>query len=384
MKRYLLILAALALAALSFPSTANATCGAGSGTCFVVVAGGNSSATTTWSASSGGITCTCVPAATDAVILDNLAGQLTISAALSVASIDASGTGGSGSPYTGTLTHNAFVLTIGGNLFKLVAGMTYAPNSARQITFTSTSGTTLITSAGKTLPQVSFNGVGGTFQLQDNLSANNSQTLTSGTLDLNGKTITQLAEFIGTGSTTRVLNCGVGGGITLTGLTSTLLDVSGTGITTDGNCIITLSSITATGSRALNLGTSLTFAGVVISQAAAASFPAISITATTPTITTMTLNGPLWLQPSSTTYTVGTFNIVGTSGNQVMLSSAVSNGTGPTFNVTTAVMTWAGFMDITFGTSAVSPTNCFAFGNNSFNGGTCAAPSGGGGRIIGG
>jgi len=372
----------------AFPSIAIAACGDGASNCFVVAAGGNSGTAATWSATSGGATCSgssCPtgPAAGDTVILDAAAGQLTINATLTVAGLDARGL--SANPYTNTLTHNAFALNIGGNLFVLVNGMTYAPNSTRAINFTSTSGTTLITPANKTLGTVTFNGVGGTFQLQANMATAGTTTLTAGTLDLNTRIITHLGVFIANGSTTRVVNCGSGGGFTATSTGSnTPLDFSGTNISTDGNCNLTLATVTAVGARTVNFGTSLTFASFSAAQTQSTTFPTIALSGTTPTITTMTLTGPLYVTPSaSSVMAVGTFNIVGSSTGLVFLGNGSGTGTN-TFNVTTAAMTWAVFQNVTFGTSAVSPTNCFALGSN-FNGGTCAPPSaGGGGRIIGG
>ena len=130
-----------------------------------------------------------VPGASDDVFFDGVGtgnSASTILASQSVKSLDMTG-------YANTLTQNtSVILTVAGNgvVFKLASGMTYVPGSGLAgITFTGTSGTTLITTAGKTPFNIVFNGVGGTFQLQDDLTITNNFTRTNGTFDPNGKTV---------------------------------------------------------------------------------------------------------------------------------------------------------------------------------------------------
>ncbi len=58
------------LLALLGATQAQATCGSGGGTCYAIGVTGtvNWTSTSNWSASSGGASCTCVPATTDAVL----------------------------------------------------------------------------------------------------------------------------------------------------------------------------------------------------------------------------------------------------------------------------------------------------------------------------
>ena len=87
--------------------------------------------------------------------------------------------------------------TVYGNL-KLSTGMTLTATS-NALFFSATSGTQQITTNGKTIDfPLTFNGVGGTFQLQDALTMGSTRTatLTNGTLDLNGKTMTVGTRFI--------------------------------------------------------------------------------------------------------------------------------------------------------------------------------------------
>ena len=86
--------------------------------------------------------------------------------------------------------------TIYGNL-KLSTGMTLTAIGSA-MTFGATSGTQQITTNAKTINfPLTFNGVGGTFQLQDALTMGSTRTatLTNGTLDLNGKTLTVGTAF---------------------------------------------------------------------------------------------------------------------------------------------------------------------------------------------
>lgn len=98
-----------------------------------------------------------------------------------------------------------FVVTIFGNL-QFSTNMSVS-SSTNTMTFAATSGTKTIDTAGLTVDRpYTFNGVGGTFQLQAALTsgATRTVTLTNGTLDLNGYTLTT-GIFSSTNSNTRVL-----------------------------------------------------------------------------------------------------------------------------------------------------------------------------------
>ena len=98
-----------------------------------------------------------------------------------------------------------------------------------------------ITSAGITWTQsITINAPGGTFKLLDNLTSSSATafTLTSGTLDVNGKTLTAVL-FSSSNSNTRTIAFGTGN-ITLTGNAATIL---GIGVATN---------LTVTGSRTFN------------------------------------------------------------------------------------------------------------------------------------
>jgi hypothetical protein len=136
--------------------------------------------------------------------------------------------------YSGTLGQIVGT-TIFGNL-TLSTGMSLTASNVT-MTFGATSGTQQITTNGKTLDfPVTFNGVGGTFRLQDAMTVGSTRTttLTNGTLDLNNLTLTT-GLFSSSNSNTRTIAFGATGQITLTGnaatvwLTSTTTNFSYTG-----------------------------------------------------------------------------------------------------------------------------------------------------------
>lgn len=138
---------------------------------------------------------------------------------------------------------NSNAINVYGN-FTASTAMSFS-GGASSIVFASTSGSKTITANGRTFNvSIIFNGVGGTWVLQDNLTIGNQLvTLTNGTLDLNGKNLT--GSFSSSNSNIRTLNFGVGKIIltqtgtiwdttTTTNLTiagTPVVDVTGTGAT---------------------------------------------------------------------------------------------------------------------------------------------------------
>jgi hypothetical protein len=116
-------------------------------------------------------------------------------------------------------------ITIYGN-FKASTGMTHS-SSGNVTTFAATSGVKTINTAGVTFDRpFTFNGVGGTFQLAAALTsgATRTATLTAGTLDLAGYTLTT-GLFNSNNSNVRTLAFGTGK-IVLTSTTGTVLSMS--------------------------------------------------------------------------------------------------------------------------------------------------------------
>lgn len=164
----------------------------------------NSSNTTNWSATSGGSGGASVPTSADDVFLNaSSTGTVTLSASSVCRNLNCTG-------FTGTITHPAAVtITISGSL-TLSSGMTYTLGNAATsaITFTSTSTGNTITTAGKVLGNITFNGAGGAWTLQDNLAATGGTiTLTAGSWDTGSKSVSA-ASFSSANSTVRTLTLG--------------------------------------------------------------------------------------------------------------------------------------------------------------------------------
>jgi hypothetical protein len=158
--------------------------------------------------------------------------------------------------FGGTLGNS--IITIYGN-FKASTGMTRTAGTGTY-TFAATSGTKTITTAAVVFDNpFTFNGVGGTFQLQDALTsgATRSCTLTNGTLDLNNFTLTT-GFFSSTNSNTRVLAFGTGK-IVITGNNATVCNTNtATGLTVTGSKRIELSYSGGVGTRTISGATNAT------------------------------------------------------------------------------------------------------------------------------
>lgn len=162
---------------------------------------------------------------------------------------------------------STFVVTIYGNL-KASTGMTVV-SSANTMTFAATSGTKTINTAGVTFDRpFTFNGVGGTWQLQAALTsgATRACTLTNGTLDLASYTLTT-GSFSSTNSNTRVLAFGTGK-MVVTGTSATVFtSATSTGFTMTGTRTVEFTGVGLVGdTRTINGG--LTTAGGVAANAA--------------------------------------------------------------------------------------------------------------------
>lgn len=262
MKRLLFLFLFIAFSPLAFAAD-RYWCGGGSSVNW------NATGPTNWCTASNGVgTDASVPGSTDAVIFDGVgvgASNSTLSASTEIVSLDMTG-------YTNTLTHsNSQTLTINGLLFILSSGMTYLSSSASAVIFTSTSGTTLITTNGKNIRTSTFNGAGGTFQLQDDwvgspvVVGSNTTTLTAGTLDCNGHSFST-GILSTSNSNTRAISC-AGGTVNLFGSGNVLAASTTTGLTVDfsNNGVLGINN-TSAASATLQLGTvSSAFGDVVIS-----------------------------------------------------------------------------------------------------------------------
>jgi hypothetical protein len=163
----------------------------------------NTTSTTNWSATSGGAGGASVPTVADNVIFDQAATYtVTMTGALACLNITVSA--GVVTFATGTTP----TLNVRGS-WSTIAGTVW--NSTGLVTFTSTTAAT-ITSGGITInAPFTFNGTGGVWTLQDNLTLANTltTTLTAGTLALGSFTL-KTGLFNSSGTVARTLNFGTG------------------------------------------------------------------------------------------------------------------------------------------------------------------------------
>jgi hypothetical protein len=405
------LLAIVALTALAFAAApAEAACAGG--ICYFK--GGTSAGAvnnvSNWSTvSTTGAACACSPGSTDAVILDSgSTSPMLIGSALSVGTFDASGAGGTGSPYTGTVTHNAVqtltINTAAANSLKFSAAMTYTPLSSNAlVTFANTTGSAVLTSAGKNFGGITVNtGTTGTIgvQLADNLNVTGFSgailTLTGGTLDAatNLATITA-SQFSSSGSTARTLTLGgnikVGGSnaaqnntiwntATPTNLTITANARSLEVVSPPAIQGLILAGGGATGLPALLVDDNTGGATVALSITGSSSWPSMTV-------------GAGWniILPNAGTQTIaggGTCAFNGTTANPTMLSVFSVNGVATLSSASTScTATNAMLYGITgSGGATFTATNSVNMGTNagwSFSG-SFGGGGGGHGGIIGG
>ena len=155
----------------------------------------NATANTNWSDTDGGANNATAPGSGDVAIFNGNSGSGTsvLNTAFTIQNLNCTG-------YTGTLTHNGGVTltlnTAAATTLFLSSTMTYTAASATSlITFASTSGANNdITTNGKRLGAMTFNGVGGVYRLLDALRvdivAGSLITLTNGTFNANGFAVT--------------------------------------------------------------------------------------------------------------------------------------------------------------------------------------------------
>jgi hypothetical protein len=265
--------------------------------------------------------------------------------------------------------------TIYGNLI-LSSGMTLASGTS-VTTFGATSGTKTITSNGKTLDfPITFDGVGGTWQLQDALTMGSGRTLThtNGTINLNGNTLTVGTAYT-TATGTKNLTFNGGALVCPAASTTAFNNAAPTGYTTTAG--------TGTGKISMTAATAKTFVGggstfnCTLSNDGAGAL----------TITGSNTFGDLTttVRPSTITVTSGTtqtfqnFSLSGTAGNLVTV--APSSTTNYSFVKSGAVVN-TDYLSISRCTATPSTTTWY-IGANSTDGGNntglifTAAPAGG-------
>lgn len=291
-----------------------------------------------WALTSGGTGGEAVPTAGDDVFFDSASGNVTVT----VASTPALALNLSFATFTGTFAGSTAV-TVSGNLTldNTMAGYT---NTAA-LTFNATSGTQVVTTDGVVIAAVVTQaGDGGTVQLFDNwtMGSTRTYTLTNGTLDLNGKTLS-CGIFSSNNSNTRNITSG-GGGITVTGSGASVWALNTvTNFTLTGNLTVTFNYSGSTGTRTIACGA--TAEANSVSLAITAGTDALAITGSSKGIDctghtggalgsgTRTIYGGL-ITTSGMTTTDGTAvtTFAATSGTHSLTSAGITWGFPMTFN----------------------------------------------------
>jgi hypothetical protein len=222
--------------------------------------------------------------------------------------------------YSGTLGE-PLITTLYGNL-TFSTGMSLTA-STFPWTFGATSGTQLITTNGKTLDfPVTFNGIGGTFRLEDafTVGSTRTMTLTNGTLNLNGKTCTVGTRFT-TATGTKNL--------TFNGGTLVCPDPNTTSFNNAQPTNFTTTAGTGTGTISMTAATAKTFVGggstynCTLNQGGAGTLT-ITGANTFNNITNTNATASQITFPASTTTTVNNFTLSGLAGNLVSIRSSTS------------------------------------------------------------
>ena len=223
--------------------------------------------TTHWSATSGGAGGASVPTSADNVFFNSASNATSYTVTVAVTSSCANLS--IAAPASGSVTWTgSSALNIYGDTTIAATGVNLSYSGT--ITFRATVAGKTITTNGVSLgSSLTFVGIGGTWALQGALTipANRTVTLTNGTLDLNGFSLT-CGLFSATGANTRTLTTG-GAAITVTGtgtvwscgtLTSTTYTtIPVVNVTSAGSTAITVQN--GTGGVAENLSVSYNFTG---------------------------------------------------------------------------------------------------------------------------
>ena len=217
--------------------------------------------------------------------------------------------------FAGTLNNTTFGTFYGNIIFS--SGMTLF-SSANGITFGATSGTQQITTNGKTINfPITFNGAGGTFQLQDALTMGSTRdaALANGTLDLNGKTMTVGTRFRISAGTKN---------LTFNGGTLVCPDPNTTSFNNSNPTGFTTTAGTGTGTISMTAATAKTFVGGGSTYNCTLNQGGIGTLTVSGANTFLNITNTV--QPTTVLFTVAThkftnFSLSGTAGNLVTLGS---------------------------------------------------------------
>jgi hypothetical protein len=289
-----------------------------------------SSNTLNWSASSGGASGASAPTTADDVIFDNLSNTgtsiFTVTVSTGAACRDFSfGSGATALDAVMTLT-GISAMSIAGSLTLVSTNLTVSYSGT--ISFLATTTGKTITTAGKTLGGILFNGTGGEWTLQDAYNGTGAITVTRGSFVTNNMAVT-CSAINSSNVNVRAITLGTST-ISLTGTGTVFTTSFITNLTFSGaSSTINLTNNT-TANRTFNVGSSNTLVLGNIGINGATSTSSTSFIYSSITVNTFSSNKTVAhtiFFRFSATFNVTNFNIAGTFGNVVTLSSSFSPST---------------------------------------------------------
>lgn len=289
----------------------------------------NGTAGSKWATTSGGTGGAAEPTASDDVFFDANSGAVTVTVTTSVRpclSIDFTG-------FTGTYA-GSIGIQVNANV-TLDSGATYT--STGTINCLTTGASTFTSNGASITMPVAINGSGGTITFQDNLTTTGRLTLTQGTFDFNGKTIS-------TGGFTSTSNANVkvltpnGGTLYITGTGTWITSGTQTNLTLNTSGMNIYNTGSAADMRTANSQSVL--ANVIFSGSGTAAFGLGSgiwgnVTVSGATITTFTVSANIQCNNLDFTGFTGDFNgstAFRMAGDLVMTSSMTTTNTGTITN----------------------------------------------------
>ena len=335
-------------------------------------------ANTNWATTSGGSNNASVPGSSDVAIFDSNSGSSNsvIGANITVTGLECDGNALGTGTYAGTITHNtAVTLTINtgaASSLRFTAGMTYTPASTSAlVTFTNTTGTASLKSAGKSFFAITQNGAGGTVQQVDDLLVNAGQnavlTITTGIWDCNSHALTANILTNNSGSTrSLLLGTGLSVGGNVTSGTTILTHSNTTGLTfTKNSANITVLTPSGTTIGWTFAGGGLTYNGITINQSNTGSI--LSFTGAN-TFSSFS-SSPGWTHqfPNGSTTTISSaFTLTGTQARPIVLqTSSGSNTTTLSVASGTCTLAWGALGALVgSGGATFTATNVFDLGSN--------------------
>lgn len=301
---------------------------------------GNWSDTTHWDTTDGGLGPHAAPTSTDNAHFTALSNATAYTVTNDVSAVCKDLMFDAAPLTSGTITfaRNGNTVTISGAC-KLLSGMTLSGSGTW--TFNATSGTNNITCNTVSPSSVVFNGVGGTWQLQDTFTGAGTITVTNGTLDLNSKTVS-CTQFSG----------GSGGTVTF------------------GSSALTCSTGWAAGSCTLNIGTGSISSGLVFAGGGN-TYNTVTVTGNSitgaNTFATLSINNSSSKTISANQIITGTLTITGGAASSRLSITSDTFGTQRTLTAAAVSLTDVLFQDIVGAgvASSFTGTRIGDLGNNS-------------------